>query len=360
MTTRRGFIGTLMAASLVPKFSWADAGNPGFLGAARRADGQFSLFGISRAGADVFEIPLPGRGHAAAAHPTRPEAVAFARRPGTYALVIDCVAGRVRQQLQAPAGRHFYGHGVFLADGSVLCTSENDIQTGQGRIGLWSVGESYRRMGEIASGGIGPHDMKLLSDGMTLVVANGGIHTHPDHGREKLNIDTMRPNLSYLTVADGVVDQVQLSPTMAKASIRHLALAKDDLVGFAMQWQGDEGGAASLLGTHRRGAQPGLIQAGDHLWSSMDGYVGSIAFDASGQQICVTSPRGGRALTFDRGGALIQTTNRADVCGVAHMPQAGFLLSDGFGNLLGIGDQTRVLARHKSRSWDNHLVVIGA
>jgi hypothetical protein len=38
----------------------------------------------------------------------------------------------------------------------------------------------------------------LASDRRRLVVANGGILTDPGSGRAKLNIATMRPNLSYL------------------------------------------------------------------------------------------------------------------------------------------------------------------
>ena len=76
MQTRRGFIASIMAASSLPALSWADAGSPAYLGAARRADGSFALFGLTAGGDDVFRIALPDRGHAAAAHPTAPEAVA--------------------------------------------------------------------------------------------------------------------------------------------------------------------------------------------------------------------------------------------------------------------------------------------
>ncbi|MEC7299045.1 MAG: DUF1513 domain-containing protein, partial [Pseudomonadota bacterium] len=145
MTTRRGFLASLLAASTMPRLSWADAGNPAYLSAAREGDGGYALFGLSETGADVFRIPLPGRGHAATAHPTAPEAVAFARRPGTFALVIDCVTGHVAHRLESPSGRHFYGHGAFVAGGDILCTTENDIDSGEGRIGFWSRREGYAR-----------------------------------------------------------------------------------------------------------------------------------------------------------------------------------------------------------------------
>ena len=91
MTTRRSFLAGLLAAASAPSLSWADAGSPAYLAAAKEPSGTYALFGLAASGQDVFRIALPDRGHAAAAHPPAPEAVAFARRPGTFALVIDCV-----------------------------------------------------------------------------------------------------------------------------------------------------------------------------------------------------------------------------------------------------------------------------
>ncbi len=92
-----------------------------------------------------FRIALPGRGHAAAAHPTRPEAVAFARRPGTFVVDIDCVAGCETAQLTAPEGRLFHCHGAFSLDGRWLYTTENDYEAARGVIGLWDAAHGYAR-----------------------------------------------------------------------------------------------------------------------------------------------------------------------------------------------------------------------
>jgi hypothetical protein len=55
-------------------------------------------------------------------------------------------------------------------------------------IGVRDASAGYRHIGELPSHGIGPHDLALLSDERTLVVANGGIRTHPDRRREELNL----------------------------------------------------------------------------------------------------------------------------------------------------------------------------
>ncbi len=123
MTNRRHFLAGLVATGLVPMRGWAAVGAPDFLAAALFPDDSYRLVGLAVDGDIQFSLPLPARGHAAAAHPSRAQAVAFARRPGTFAVVIDCAAGAEIARLKAPEGRHFYGHGVFSADGSQLFTT---------------------------------------------------------------------------------------------------------------------------------------------------------------------------------------------------------------------------------------------
>ena len=102
---------------------------------------------------------------------SQPQAVAFARRPGTFALVINCFTGSVQHQLTPPEGRQFNGHGAYSLDGSLLMTSEVVADTSEGRIGLWDTAR-YTRLTDWPSHGIGPHEIKRLPDGR-LAVANG-------------------------------------------------------------------------------------------------------------------------------------------------------------------------------------------
>lgn len=356
MPSRRHVLGVLAAATAMPRLGWADAGSPAYLAAAREPSGAHALFGLDASGRDLFRIALPDRGHAAAAHPEAPEAVAFARRPGRFALVIDCVSGRMAHRLDAPAGRHFYGHGAYFDGGEILATSENDIETGAGRIGLWSRSRGYARIGEIASGGIGPHEIRAGSD-QVLVVANGGIRTHPDSGRDKLNLAEMRPNLSYLSLSGALLEQVELSPDLRQNSIRHLAQSPDGQVAFAMQWQGDPGAAVPLLGLHRRGTQPVLVKADLAEQMAMEGYAGSVASASDGRSVGITSPRGGRLHLFDTGGRFQASHRRADICGLAPGP-GGFVATDGLGGILRGAEIALYRLNVAERAWDNHLVAI--
>ncbi len=353
MGTRRGFLAGLLAASALPRLSWADAGDPCYLAAAKEGDGGYALFGLDAEGRDLFRIALPDRGHAAAAHPFAPEAVAFARRPGTFALVIDCVTGAVAHRLDSPQGRHFYGHGAFIENGNVLCTTENDIATGQGVIGFWSRRAGYARIGEIASAGIGPHEILALP-GDVLAVANGGILTDPAQGREKLNIPEMKPNLAYAT-AEGVQEVVELSPDLHLNSIRHLA-TDGETVAFAMQWEGDLTDPVPLLGLHRRGSAPVLCEAGLAEQLAMQGYAGSVAI--AGGLVGITSPRGGRVHLFGMDGGFRGAVLRPDVCGIAPAG-AGLIATDGMGGVLALRDGEVTPLQVAGRAWDNHLVRVG-
>ena len=356
MADRRSFLAGMLAAGLCPGPSWADVGSPAFLAAARIPEGSHALFGLTERGEITFRLPLPSRGHAAAAHPSSPEAVVFARRPGTFALVLDCRSGALRSRIETPAGRHFYGHGTFSSDGSLLFTTENDYSMARGVVGIWDASRGYVRTAEVLSGGTGPHDMILMPDGTTLAVANGGIDTHPDSGRAPLNLPTMSPNLSYLDLSGRIVDQFEPESALRKNSIRHLALAADETVCFAMQWQGDPLQRPPLLGIHRRGGQARFCSAPPRVHVRMKGYAGSIAAAKGGNLVAVTSPRGGVAQIFDvRRETYSGQYACPDICGVSRSG-AGFAVTAGTGLIAGLNGNSEIWRRDAACQWDNHLV----
>lgn len=353
MANRRSFMAGLLATGFLPRATWAEIERPAFLSAAGKPDGRHALCGLSETGDIIFELFLPGRGHAAAAHPIYPEAIAFARRPGTFGLVLDCVSGRETARLLAPPGRHFYGHGVFSSDGGLLFTTENDFDAARGVIGVWDAAKEYTRLGEFSSGGIGPHDMKLMPDGNSLAIANGGIETHPETGRTKLNVPTMRPNLTYATLEGQILHTLTLDPALARNSIRHLAVDDNGTVAFAMQWQGDLTDDAPLLGIHNR-SKDTLHFAPEASVRHMNGYLGSVAISNDGSKVAVTSPRAGRVQVFETSSLDIASdTEIEDVCGVAQSG-AGFVVTSGAGSV------HSVLAARSGKvhglHWDNHLI----
>lgn len=345
---RRTFLASF-AATLAPRLTWADIGAPAFVAAGKRGEAYF-LHGLSATGASLFQIALPGRGHAAAAHPTRAEAVAFARRPGTFALVIDCATGETRHRLSPPEGLQFNGHGAYSADGSLLMTSEVVAEGSEGRIGLWDTAR-YTRLTDWPSHGIGPHEIRRLADGR-LAVANGGIQTDPVD-RAKLNVPDMRPNLTLLSTDGALLDQVDL-PDLHQNSIRHLAL-QGDSIAFAMQWEGDPAVPVPQLGLWTPGSAPILCPPKEAEAFTMQGYAGSIA--ATADRILITSPKGGALMIFDADGAPVATHLRADLCGAATASGA-FTVTDGGGAVWAADDTGLTPLASDETQWDNHLVAL--
>lgn len=363
--SRRSFLrgaAGIGTAGLIPGIGWAAAGSPDYLAAAALPAGGYCLVGMTAAGRECFRLPLPDRGHAAAAHPERPEAVAFARRPGTFALVIDCAEGREIARLTTPADRHFYGHGAFTADGSLLFTTENAISEGSGRLGIWDAANGYRRVGEIPTGGTEPHEVRLMPDGERFAVANGGLETDPTSGRTNLNVATMELNLAYIDAASGeILDVLSLPEPLRLLSIRHIAAGQDGTLAAAMQWQGTETDTPPLLTVHRPGAGAlALFSAEPELQRRLRNYAGSIAVSDDGRLAALTAPKGGLMLVFDLAtGETEEVVAAADICGVA--PAGfGFACSTGEGHFLTRGPAgfEGPEVRLPDLAFDNHLIRI--
>ena len=284
----------------------------------------------------------------------------FARRPGDFTWIIDLQSGEILHKLTAADERHYYGHGVFTADGAFLLCSENQFESGQGVIGVYDTSRNYERVDEIATHGVGPHEIKLLNDQTTLVVANGGIRTHPDLPRVKMNLDEMRPNLAYLDIGSGrLIDKVEPPEQWRKLSIRHIDIATDDRVAVAMQYQGGMDQRPPLVALHQRGRPLQLLSAPGRMQQRMRNYCGSVVFSRDGSRFAVSSPRGGLVTYWSSEGRYLGMHKQNDVCGLSRYG-SGFIASDGSGRLLSIDDGLAIsetLADEEVR-WDNHLTPV--
>jgi hypothetical protein len=356
-TDRRNFLKALAALGALPFATLARAdGAPAFVAARMDGVDAFSVAVLDHAGDVLFTEQLDARAHDIAISPDRSTAVVFARRPGWFALVVDLAGRRKVTTFAPPPDRHFYGHGLFSADGRLLYATENDWEGERGVLGVYDAAAGYRRIGEFDTYGIDPHEAFLMSDGRTIAIANGGIATHPDFDRVKLNLATMEPSLVRLDAVDGrLLDRRTLSPSLSQLSIRHMAEAGGD-IWFGGQYEGPATDAVDLVGRQRAGAEPELIALPSSAYSGMRQYVGSMAVSRDGARIAATSPVGGLMLVFDaKTRNLIATRDVADVCGVAG-DGGDFFASDGRGRLWR-GDT--LLSQDPGVAWDNHLRSIG-
>lgn len=347
-----GAIGAM--SLLVPFAARADA-RPAYVAARREIDGSFAAIVLDEAGEVLFRETLDGRGHDIALSPDQRLAVFFARRPGRFALVVDLEKRIRRLAFTPPPGHHFYGHGFFSPDGRLLYATENGTDDENGMLGIYDVEAGFVRIGAHSTGGIGPHEALLMPDGRTVVVANGGLRTHPDDERLVLNLPTMEPSLAYIDLATGdVVDRVGLSAELHQVSLRHMGIDGEGAVWIGGQYQGPPSDEVPLVIRHRRGSDPTPLSAPSSVYGTLRQYVGSVSPNADGSLIATTSPRGGVVIEWDaKTGNVVSERVLADVCGVA--PQGGgqgFVVSDGFGRIY---DEDGLRKRYPSTSWDNHL-----
>lgn len=363
VTDRRQFVvsaATVLAATLLPlPASGMTDGATRFITSARRGEARYVVLIVNERGEIEREFALSGRGHDIAQSPDGSTVVAFARRPGTFAVVIDLAGARPPHVITARPDRHFYGHGVFSPDGRLLYATENDFDTARGVLGVYDVAAGYARIGEIETGGIGPHDVLLMPDGITLCVANGGIETHPSAGRAKLNLDSMRASLVFIDRASGDLKaRHELPQAIHHLSIRHLAVDAAGAVWFGGQWEGAVHQSPWLIGRASADRAIAFVEAGAVEGPGLKGYIGSMSANGDRSLIVASSPRAGRVIHIDAANAtVVAETALHDVSGIAPARGRQMAWSSGSGRFeVGVPSRAVSLsATVADIAFDNHM-----
>lgn len=332
---------------------------PAYAAAARLADSSFAVVLLSADGAVIRQIPLSARGHDVAVDRNTGNAVAFARRPGVYAVAFNLRVESEPVVFTAIHGRHFFGHGAFSNEGRLLYASENDIAGSRGVIGVYDAGAGFRRIGEYQSYGVGPHEIILMRDGRTLAIANGGLDTVPDAGRENINLDSMQPSLTFVDARTGdLIARHELPEGVSRLSLRHIAADRFGGVWFGGQWEGALADAPALIGSVSLNGEIRLVEDNAAPGIALKGYIGSVATGAGGSIIAASAPKAGRVVYIDcETGRLIGGETLRDVCGLAALGDAAFALTSGFGVLRTEVPPAKILseAQVSGVAFDNHL-----
>lgn len=349
---RRSFVkaaGIPFLAALAPRPLHAlERADAVFASAFRARDGSFGIATVSERGEIIDRVALPARAHGMAASRATGCTVAFARRPGTFFMAFDPAGHRDPVVMHTPENRHFYGHGQFSPDGAILYASENDFDGNRGVIGLYDARNGFVRIGEYDAHGIGTHDMTVSDDGRLIVIANGGIETHPDFGRTKLNIDTMQPSLVLLDAASGQLIQKHIMPPeLRQLSTRHVDLGDDGRIWFACQYEGPRNALPPLVGHFSVGEDLSFVDLPDETKVRLANYVGAIAVNRREGLVGLTSPNGNAAVTLDaRNGRVVCESVVREAAGVAASAD-GIAVSSYGGYFKGHGNDV---------AWDQHIV----
>jgi hypothetical protein len=342
--------------------AFASALSPGSLMALERADavyasgfrsldGSFGIATVSERGEIIDRVALPARAHGIAFNPATGRIAAFARRPGTFAMILSAPAGHEPVMISAPEGRHFYGHGAFSPDGRFLYASENDFNGNRGMIGIYDAASAFHRISEFDAHGVGTHDMTVSDDGSMLVIANGGIETHPDFGRTKLNLDRMEPSLVLIDARDGrLIQKHALPSSLRRLSTRHVAVGNGNRIWFACQWEGDRSASPPLVGHLGPGHDVTFVSLPDRITAGLANYVGAVAVNRRDNIIGLTSPKGGLSVSLDATtGEVVSSERVPNAAGIA--PATHGITVSTYDGRFG-----------KTRSpvaWDQHIARIG-
>ena len=357
MWSRRGFLevaGTAFLAGLLPRQAAALANAElVFASACQFTDKSYGAVLVTERGETIATLNLPDRGHDVTVCPVTGRLVVFARRPGTFAIVFDR-SGAVLETITSVEGRHFFGHGVFSPDGKLLYATENDYESTDGMIGIYDATDHFRRLGEFYSGGIEPHEALLISD-RVLCVANGGIETHPDYGREKLNLATMAPNIAWIDRETGELLAVrELPPELHQVSLRHMAADPQGRVWVGAQYQGPIADEVPLLVRVGQDEDMFIPELSPQTLRDLRQYVGSVAASPDGQFVLATSPVGNTALILDTTNGTTEMRGFTNVCGAAFDADLP-VLSTGDGQMrVGTGPDEDV----PGILFDNHMLAL--
>ncbi|GLQ29771.1 DUF1513 domain-containing protein [Litoribrevibacter albus] len=285
--------------------------------------------------------------------------VFVARRPGNLAVVLDLTKRQVIE-LTAAEGRHFFGHAAVDADNRVWFT-ENDYVNGRSLLVARSGSRLETVDAEIDLQGIGPHEFRFLKDGRTAVIGLGGIETHPDFPRKKLNLDTMQSEILLVdTKAQQIIDRDK--PLDPQLSLRHLDVAAvRDQVVIAAQYQGPKYEQFPLVYHYQvdQGLKP--FDAPESVWQSMNQYIASVQINEDGSEVLVTCPRSNLVHLFSlTQGKWLSQFKLPDPGGACTDDLGRYLVSTGTGQIVCLSSNNGVLTLERDElvsdtRWDNHM-----
>ncbi|MBU2953896.1 DUF1513 domain-containing protein [Marinobacter sp. F3R08] len=360
---RRAFLKTTAASSLAVCLTGCSllprkaTGQPEhYAGAIGLPDGRFGVSAFNRSGDILWQAPVESRCHSGCNRPDHSELLIFERRPGWSFYVFDASTGDRKHHVKAEPGEHFVGHGVFSPDGRWLYVTASRYEPGEGIVAVYDAHRNYQRADTFDLAGVGPHELTLHPDGETLVIGLGGILTHPDYDRLKLNLDTMQPALLLMNRRSGdIVGRFQ--PDHHQQSARHVNVGGNGRVYVAYQYQGPRYETPPLLARLEDGKLR-EYRFDQDTQKALANYIASVVAHPENDLVAAASPVGGTIVVF-RGstGELVSRASIPDCAGVQALTGGDFLVSSGRGRLVqvGAGKPAREIATLPVY-WDHHLV----
>jgi hypothetical protein len=236
-------------------------------------------------------IPVTFLGHGVAFNPADPTKAAVFEKKGPGACYVDLATGELISTISTPAHRHFYGHGIYSADHSLLYATESLLN--EHRRGVLTVrdAKTFEELGTLPTFGTSPHDCLLIDDGKTMVVANGG-------GDLK---GGARPCVTYVDIEhEKLLEKVELKAGRFNAG--HLAISSaGDLVVVSAPRDGLSANVPKLgaISLKPKGKPLATVTKPQKVAAAMKGETLSVVIDESRGAVMATHPEGNMVTLWD-------------------------------------------------------------
>lgn len=112
-------------------------------------------------------------GHGLTVDPRDETRAAVFEKKGPGAAIVDLARVEKLREIPTPENRHFYGHGAYSKDGSLLYATESYLDRDFEGALVVRDSDTLKELGTVPTFGTAPHDC-ILIDGKVMLVANGG------------------------------------------------------------------------------------------------------------------------------------------------------------------------------------------
>jgi hypothetical protein len=240
----------------------------------------------------VSDFSVPDEVHLATSYPNNKYILVCSRKPNASLLKYD-LKGNKLAELTPLANQHFEGHAIFSLDEKFIYTTASDFDAGKGKL-LKLNSHDLSLVEQFDTQGIGPHELVWQSE-KHIAIANTGVLTHPDSGREILNKDSIQSNIVLFNSQSHKVDHSWQVPQLG-LSARHLDRMNDGSLVIGCQYKKQDQRPPCIAFANFANKQPqDLVFADENnesLHWNMLGYSASIKAIPNSSQALISNPRG--------------------------------------------------------------------
>lgn len=229
--------------------------------------------------------------HGVAIDPSDRRRAACFEKHGPGACLVDLAEGVRLQSIATAPNRHFYGHGTFSADGSLLYATESVLDADRRGALIVRDGKTFEELGELPTHGTAPHDCVMVDDGAVMVVTNGG---GPLRSGAK-------PSVTFLDLEGGrLLEKIELGQGRYNAG--HLAItARGDIALVSAPREGLPSGSPGLGAVSLKPSGKPLVTVRKprKIVERMKGETLSVAVHEPSGSVMATHPEGDMVTRWD-------------------------------------------------------------